>query len=79
MGDVGTDVHEVGDAVTGLALSIALEEFADLEEEHHEDSLGVLGLGTREETDQQGSDGSDGHEEMFVEGVAVGDSLPGLV
>jgi hypothetical protein len=69
----------VGDAVTGLALSIALEEFADLEEEHHEDSLGVLGLGTREETDQQGSDGSDGHEEMFVEGVAVGDSLPGLV
>ena len=79
MGDVWTDVHEVSDAVAGLALGVTLEEFANLKEEHHEDSLGVLGLGTREETDQQGSDGSDGHEDMFVEGVAVGDSLPGLV
>ena len=79
MGDVGTDVHEVGDAVTGLALSIALEEFADLEEEHHEDSLGVLGLGSGKETDEQGTESGDGHEEMLVEGVTVGDTLPGLV
>ena len=72
-------VHEVGDAVAGLALSVTLEEFTDLEEEHHEDGLRVLGLGTGEETDQEGTDGGDGHEEVLIEGVAVGDTLPGLV
>ena len=79
MRHVGTDVHEVGDAVAGLALGITLEEFANLEEKHHEDSLGVLRLGSGEKTYQQGTDSGDGHEEMFVEGVAVGDALPGLV
>ena len=72
-------VHQMGDAVTALAFGVALEEFTDLEEEHHEDGLGVLGLGTGEKTYQQGTDSGDGHEEMFVEGVAVGDALPGLV
>ena len=79
MGDVWTDVHEVGDAVTGLAFGVALEEFANLKEEHHEDSLWILCLGSREETDEQGTDGGDGHEEMFVESVTMGDALPGLV
>ena len=79
MGDVWTDVHEVGDAVTGLAFGVALEEFTDLEEKHHKDCLRVLGIGTRKETDQQSSDGGDGHEKVFVEGVTVGDALPGLM
>ena len=79
MGDVRTDVHEVGDAVAGLALSVTLEEFTNLKEKHHEYCLGVLGLGSGKETDEQGTDSGDGHEEMFVEGVTVGDTLPCLV
>ena len=79
MRHIWTYVHQMGDAVAGLALGVTLEEFANLEEKHHEDSLWILRLGSGEKTYQQGTDSGDGHEEMFVEGVAVGDTLPGLV
>ena len=72
-------VHQMGDAVTALAFGVTLEEFANLEEKHHEDSLWILRLGSGEKTYQQGTDSSDGHEEVLIEGVAVGDTLPGLV
>ena len=79
MGDVGADVHEMSDAVATLTLGVALEEFTHLEEEHHEDGLGVLCLGTWEKTDQQGTDGCNGHKEVLVEGFAVDDTLPRLM
>ena len=76
---VGTDIHEVGNAVTALTFGIALEEFANLEEQHDEDGLRIFCLGTRQETDAQGSDGSYRHEEMFVEHVALRDAFPCFV
>ena len=72
-------IHQMGDTVAGLTLGVALEELADLEEEHHEDRFRILGLGFGEETDTEGTDGGDGHEEVLVEGIAVGDALPSLV
>ena len=78
MRHVGPYVHQMGDAVTAPALGIALEELAHLEEKHHEHGLGELGLGARQETNAKCADGGDGHEEVLVEGVAVGDALPCL-
>ena len=79
MGHVGTDIHEVGDAVTALSLGIALEKFTYLEEEHHEDSLQILRLGIRQETDAEGTDGSHRHQQVLVECLALRDTFPCLV
>ena len=79
MGYVWTDVHQMRNTLTTLPFSITLKEFAHLEEEHYKDCLRKLRLSSWQEADAEGADGSDGHEEMFVEGVAVGDTLPGLV
>ena len=54
---IRSDVHEVGNALTALSLGIALEQLSHLEEQHDEDSLRKLRLGTRQETDAEGTDG----------------------
>ena len=79
MRHIWTDVHEVGDAVAALSLGVALEEFTHLEEEHHENSLRELCLSPRQEADGQGTNGSNRHEEMLVEGITMSDPLPGLM
>ena len=79
MRHIRPNIHQMRNALPALALSVTLEEFTHLEEEHHEDGLGKLGLGTGEETDQEGTDGGHRHEEMLVEGITVGDTLPRLV
>ena len=78
IGHVGADVHQVGNALAALAFGIALKEFANLEEQHHEDGLGELGLCPREEADAEGTDGGNRHQEVLIEGIAVGDSLSSL-
>ena len=78
IGHVGADVHQMGNALAALPFGIALEEFADLEEQHHEDGLGELGLCPREEADAEGADGGYRHQEVLIEGIAVGDSLSSL-
>ena len=79
MRHVGTYVHEVGNALTALSLGIALEQLAHLEEEHDEDGFGELGLGIWQEADAQGTYRGYRHEEMLVEGVAVGNAFGGLL
>ena len=74
--DVGPDVHQMSDAITALTLGIALEEFANLEEEHDEDRLRKLRLSAWQETDTKGTDGGDRHEEMFIEHLALSNALP---
>ena len=69
----------MGNALAALPFGIALEEFADLEEQHHEDGLGELGLCPREEADAEGTDGGNRHQEVLIEGIAVGDSLRSLL
>ena len=69
----------MSDAVAAFTFGIAFEEFADLEEEHHEDRLGELRLCARQEADAECTDGCHRHEEMLVEGIAVGHALNGFV
>ena len=69
----------MGDAATALSLGIAFEEFTYLEEQHDEDGLWELGLGTRQKTDGKSADGSHRHQEMLVEGIAVGHTLDSLL
>ena len=66
------------DAVAALALSITLEELTHLEEEHDEDGLRKLRLGPWQETDTEGADGGDRHEEMLIERSAVPQTLGGF-
>ena len=75
MRHIRTDVHQVTDALTTLALGITLKEFAHLEEEHHKHCLRELCFCPRQETDAQGADGGHRHQEMLVERLAVGNSL----
>ena len=69
------DVHQVGYTLTALPLSVALEEFANLKEEHHEYCLGILGLCAGKKAYAQGTNGGDGHQEVFIEHVAADDTL----
>ncbi len=68
----------MGDAVAAPAFGVALEEFADLEEEHHEHCLGKLCLRAGQEAYAEGSEGGYGHQEMLVEHVAAGYPLGGF-
>ena len=79
MRHVGADIHQVGDAVTALTLGIALEELAYLEEEHHEHGFGILRLGIWQESDTEGTDGSDSHQQMFIKRFAFRNSFPCLM
>ena len=78
VGRVGTQVHHLRDGFAAAVFGIVFEEFAQLEEEHDEDSFGHLVLGTGQKADEQRADGGDTHEEILVERVALGDSFPGF-
>ena len=79
MCNIWSYVHQMCDALTALALGVALEEFTHLEEEHHKDRFGEFRLSPRQETDAESTNGGNGHEEVLVESITVGDSLPCLV
>ena len=76
---IGPYVHEVGNAVLALALGIALEELAHLEEEHHEDSFGKLRLCPWQEAYAQRTDGGHCHEEVLIERLTMSQALYGLM
>ena len=79
MSHIWTDIHQMGDTVAALAFGVTLEEFANLEEKHHENGLRKFVLGTRKEADAESSDGGNRHEEMFIERIATGDTFPSLM
>ena len=79
VGDVRAQVHQMGDALAAAALGHFLEEFADLEEQHHEDGLGELGLGAGHEADGQRSHRGDAHEEVLAESLAVDEAFGGFL
>ena len=76
---IGPYVHQMADTAATLPLSIALEEFANLEEQHDEDGLRKLCFGSRQEADTKSTDGGDRHEEMLIEGIAVSNTLDSLL
>ena len=69
----------MSDTITTLALGITLEQLANLEEEHHKDSLRKFRLCPRQEADAKSTDGGDGHQEMLIKGIAFHDTLPSLM
>ena len=73
------DVHQVGDALSALPLGIAFEQLAHLEEEHHEDRLRELRLGSWHETDGERTDGGHRHEKVLVQRFAVQQSFCGFL
>ena len=68
----------MGDAAAAVALGDALEQFANLIEQHYEYRLCELRLGAREETYAQRACGCDGHEEVLVQRLAVCKTLNSL-
>ena len=79
VGRIGTDVHQVRNRFAALSFGIAFKEFADLEEEHHEDGFGELCLGTWEESDAESAQCRDGHEEVFVKWFAFHHAFDGFL
>ena len=77
VGDIGTDIHQLGDAGAALSFSISFKEFPNLEEKHYEDGFRILMLPT-EKPDAEGSNGGDGHEKILVEHVPVHDAFARL-
>ena len=68
--EFGGDAHHVRDGLAGLAHRVALEELADLVEQHDGAGFGVL-------ADTEGRDGRHHHQEFFIEHVPVPDVLQG--
>ena len=68
----------MGNTLATLSFGIALKQFANLEEQHDENGLRKLRLSTGQKADEQGSDGGNRHQEMFVESLAVNESLSRL-
>ncbi len=78
VGVVRTDVHQRADVLPALAHRVALEQLADLIEQHHGDGLVVVAAflidGQRERTHR-----GHRHQEVLVEHPPVGDALSGLL
>ena len=67
------------DTLATSVCGIPFEEFAYLEEKHHEDCLREFRLRARQETDAESTDSGYGHKEMFVEHVAIHNALGSLL
>ena len=65
----------MGDGVAAFPFGIAFKEFADLEEQHDEDGFGEFRLGTGQKTDGESSERGNRHQEVLVEGVALGNAF----
>ena len=76
VGVVRANVHEAGDGFPGFAHGVALEQLPHLVEQHDEHGLGVLALA--EKSGAEGPHRGQGHEEVLVEHLAMGDVPGGL-
>ena len=79
MGRIRADVHEMGNRLPAPAFGDSLEQFAHLEEQHHEHRLRELRLRPRQEADDKRPDRCDGHEEVLVQRFAMGQCLDRLL
>ena len=74
---VGADVHQRRDVASGLADGVALEQLADLVEQHNGHGL-VIVAALFIDGERDGADRGDRHQEVFVEHLMVADALPCL-
>jgi hypothetical protein len=75
MRHIGPYVHQVGYALTAFPFGIALEQLANLKEQHDEDRLDKLSLGTGQKADEQCADSGHRHKEVLIEGFAMQQSF----
>ena len=76
IGIIRSDIHQFGNVPPAFAHGIALEQFADLVKQHYGDGLVIIA--GFQQADDQGPNGGDGHEEVFVEHLAVQDPFEGF-
>ena len=79
VGVVGGDVHHGADGLAALAHGVALEQLADLVEQHDRGAFRHVRLGLGEKHHGEGTDGRHRHEEALVERLAVADVAPCLL
>ena len=65
----------MGDTLATFAFGVTFKKLTDLEKQHDEDRFGELGFGPWQETNAKCSNGGNRHEEMFVESLAMSQSL----
>ena len=69
----------MGDTLATFAFGVTFKELTYLEKQHDEDRLGELCFGTWQETNAKCPNGGNRHEEMFVESLAMCQSLGGFL
>ena len=77
VGVVGTNVHQRRDVAAGLADRVALEQLADLVEQHNGHGL-VIVAALFVDRERDSADRGDRHQEVFVEHLMVANALPCL-
>ena len=77
VGIIRADVHKCGDVPAAFAYGVALEELAYLVEEHNGDAFGIIAIFVN--CQGHGPQSGNGHQEVFVQGLAVHYALTGLV
>ena len=78
IGVIGPDIHQRADVPAALADGVALEQLADLIEQHHGDALHIIAA-LRPDREEKRAQRRDGHQEVFVKGPAVEDALSGFL
>ena len=71
IGVVRADVHQVADVFAAAADGVALKQLADLVKQHDGHGLGIV-------PEHHRADGGHGHEQVFVERLAVINALAGI-
>ena len=75
---IGPQVHQMADAMPALPLGIVLAECSYPVEQHHRHGLGKLCLGSGQESYGESSQCGYGHEQVFIEDVAMQDAFDGF-
>ena len=75
VGEIGRDVHHVGDRLARFAHGVALEQLAHLVEQHDGRAFGHVRVAVGEQHQRERADGGHAHEEVLVEHLAVADVL----
>ena len=73
VGVIGTDVHQRTDVAAALADGVALEQLADLVEQHNGDTLDVVAA-LRPNGEEERAERGDSHQEALVKCAAVDDA-----
>ena len=77
VGVIRADIHQFADVPAAFTDGVALEQFADLVEQH--DRNGLIIIPGLQQADGQRTQRRYGHEEVFVEHLAIQDALPGFL